>query len=81
MLFTCCIHYHHQYSHYQDHVKSVVSAAKAEASASMSKAAKKAAEHFDSSDMRASVEGTWQMRGFASKNGTTANEIGSLAQE
>ena len=47
----------------------------------MSKAAKKSAEHFDSSDMRASVEGTWQMRGFARMNGTTANEIGSLAQE
>lgn len=54
---------------YQEHMKCATDGAIVAAAASMIEAAREASESLESSDIRVSVDGTWQRRGFASQNG------------
>ena len=54
---------------YSEHLEVIDSGATSIAADSMQKAAEEAKEHFHSNDVTVSVDGTWQRRGFTSKNG------------
>ena len=54
---------------YKTHVKELCEAAQTSAHKSTQLAAREASERLESSNIHVSVDGTWQRKGFSSKNG------------